>query len=70
MLSPAFKAAQSQASFEGFWRGASPVSITGDVTVSGLTARIPVRMGSRASTYVLQFARSGDALYVDGPRPR
>ena len=70
MLSPAFKAAQSQASFEGFWRGASPVSITGDVSASGLTARIPVRMGSRASTYVLQFARSGDALYVDGPRPR
>ncbi|MEY2399621.1 MAG: hypothetical protein QOJ00_2795 [Actinomycetota bacterium] len=71
MLSPGFKAAQSQASFETFWRSASPVSITGDVTANGLTAQVPIRMGSRPNTYTLTMARgTGGTLYVDGPRPR
>jgi serine/threonine protein kinase len=71
MLSSGFRAAQSQASFERFWRSASPVSITGPVTANGLTATVPVRMGGRPNTYVLTFARgSGNTLSIDGPRPR
>jgi serine/threonine protein kinase len=71
MLSPAFQASQSQASFERFWRSVSPVTITGPATTHGFTASVPIRMGSRAENYVLSLARgSGNTLYIDGPRPR
>ncbi|MEY2471432.1 MAG: hypothetical protein QOK28_761 [Actinomycetota bacterium] len=71
MLSPGFQAQQSMQSFESFWRSAAPVSITGNISSSGLTARVPLQMGGRANTYTLTMARgNGKKLFVDGPRPR
>lgn len=70
MLSPGFKAVQTQASFERFWRTASPVSITGPVSARGLSATVPVRMGNRPNNFVLTLARADGTLFIDGPRPR
>jgi hypothetical protein len=71
MLSPGFRAQQSMESFESFWRSAAPVSITGNISSTGLTARVPLEMAGRANTYTLTMARgTGGKLFIDGPRPR
>jgi hypothetical protein len=72
MLTPAFRAVQSSADYERFWRSVSPVAVVGPVEVeaSGRTAVVPITMAGRRQDYRLRLAPGPDGGWlVDGPRP-
>ncbi len=71
MLTPGFRAEQSQASYEAFWAPRSVV-VTGapEVDEEAGTATVPVTIGGNPEDYPLTFVRNDDGTWsVDGPRP-
>ena len=72
MLTPAFRAQQTQVSYERFWRSVAPVEVVGPVEVdaSGQTAVVPITMAGHRQDYPLRLAPDPDGGWlVDGPRP-
>lgn len=71
MLTPGFRAVQSQESYEGFW-GSRSVEITGPARVDeeAGTATVPITIGGSPQDYSLVLERNDDGTWsVDGPRP-
>ncbi len=72
LLSPEFRAAQSQESYEGFWSSQS-VEVVGepDVDREDRTATVPITINGNREDYPLSFVTGDDGgtWLVDGPRP-
>lgn len=70
MFTPAFRAAQSLASFEEYWGGFGSVRIVGPPTVDGGTVVVPLDLDGSSSTFSLQLTQDAAGTWmVDGPRP-
>lgn len=72
MLSQGMRAAQSRASFEGFWGGVGSVAVVGqpEVDVAGRTATVPLAIDGRREDFRLRLVPGPDGSWViDGPRP-